>query len=1142
MLKKVFSFLDEDDNYGRRRSEGDVEEQQLDEDDGNHRHVANAFDVDEDDFGDEKAHAPGPQNSFLSMIKEKRKINAEKKEDYEREIEQFNISASERRVEITLELEEEFEAFFAQASAIVKKKRAMNETLLLQKAGLEEPDTFKGTFSFKDVKTGKETMDLVSNIFRPRRQIAGRQFREDGDDIDACCQMLTGAREPPVNYDPLSDWEFNHWQRHYIGLRKLFNHHMDGEDLILNLDNVWLGNVISMKLVAEFIWRNTDMITGISAFKTKGFDNKNCLMVMQALKECRGLTVLNFDDTKLCKEGSAGLALIAKLSTSLEAVTLVNSQTMDAGACFWGLALASGCPNLQTLDLSNAQITSSGAIAIAIGLSKHQSLKVLNLSNNRVSREGCQRLGEALLVNPVLEELILSGNSIGSRGAMSLAAFLIHPNCELQTLDLFNNDIGRRGGRALAVALSINKSLNKLNLRCNDLGDVGIAGFGIALEKNSSLLELDLSDCDATDLGACALAIGLATNTSLNSLWLAAQVIADAGCSEIARHLASNKNSKLTHLDLSSNAIRDKGAKALAEMLRSNRSIVDMALNDNEIGNEGGIALGQVLSEKANSTLKVLNVSENPIAAEVCVEWFSKAERRLISQHTQRLDVVAQGTQMARGNLRGCGVIVMRSEMQGLYALVMGAIALLGGWFDFISDIIVANNMVREAIAEPAGHVIYASLIVFFVAFPFFYILIVFSLPADETDVTETVHGPSVHHLAPQGSSLMLGKMTTHTTSTSKSFKQHLADVTTTKCDDKRVGLFFINLFQMRMAYEIYLSAKNGLTTLAYSSIRLAETLFEAVPQSLIQMHILMSTANLEKLQRIGGVFNNEDSSILILFISVGFSVSIISNTLAGLFEEKFVVNWKRVAMAREDFAYWLGFFASYFYHATHYLMRALTVTLIASIYHPILAASFYALGLLMRLAIQKATKSERRKLFAMVSYLVGVASWDKRVASRIGVLLETLETFIVIGPLWVGRDVVLLHLATTQYVFQSNWLSLVDIVGPVFFTAFIYACWGLSFLLYVGFIERIHPYSDVAQVVDVSQAEALAKQPFSGLGPDAQSSRVERFKSKLMGSMGSSMRTGKLSRLFRFGGRRRSIGKKDQIEPTDEDEPEDKI
>ena len=95
--------------------------------------------------------------------------------------------------------------------------------------------------------------------------------------------------------------------------------------------------------------------------------------------------------------------------------------------------------------------------------------------------------------NHTLRELDLSNNQIGSEGAVAVATML-KTNSSLERLHLGGCGIGSSGGVELGAALERNKTLRFLNLSWNALGDDGVRGLCVGLENNSSLEELELDN------------------------------------------------------------------------------------------------------------------------------------------------------------------------------------------------------------------------------------------------------------------------------------------------------------------------------------------------------------------------------------------------------------------------------------------------------------------------------------------------------------------------------------------------------------------------------------------------------------------------------------------------------------------------
>ena len=110
----------------------------------------------------------------------------------------------------------------------------------------------------------------------------------------------------------------------------------------------------------------------------------------------------------------------------------------------------------------------------------------------------------------------------------------------------------------LAECLKTNKALRVLNLDCNALGEVG----AIALSKVMS-------------------------NTGDNSC-------------------------RLTKLGLQYNQVKDGGAGAISEMLKTNTALKELRLSNNKISTKGALVIAEGLAE--NNTLTRLEVARNFIA------------------------------------------------------------------------------------------------------------------------------------------------------------------------------------------------------------------------------------------------------------------------------------------------------------------------------------------------------------------------------------------------------------------------------------------------------------------------------------------------------------------------------------------------
>lgn len=155
-------------------------------------------------------------------------------------------------------------------------------------------------------------------------------------------------------------------------------------------------------------------------------------------------------------------------------------------------------------------------------------------------------------------------------------------------LCLKNNMITSKGVSTMAVTLENNTTLKSLWLDSNQVSDIGVASLTAALSKNrSGLQSLGLSSNQITDEGAKRLAEMLKTNTTLISLKLSGNAISDQGVKCLA-DVFINVNSTLESIDLSGNRmISDQSIRDLMQMIKRNKSLSSLYLFDCGLSEDG---------------------------------------------------------------------------------------------------------------------------------------------------------------------------------------------------------------------------------------------------------------------------------------------------------------------------------------------------------------------------------------------------------------------------------------------------------------------------------------------------------------------------------------------------------------------------
>ncbi|XP_030592849.1 NACHT, LRR and PYD domains-containing protein 12-like isoform X2 [Archocentrus centrarchus] len=304
----------------------------------------------------------------------------------------------------------------------------------------------------------------------------------------------------------------------------------------------------------------------------EGLNSEDCRLKILRLQGC-GLT------SEACKY------LIQSLiqNQRLEELDLSCNEIGDEGLKFLSMGLGTSHCQLETLKLSQCNITQSGCYHLASALRRNPAyLSVLDLSINVIGDEGANEIFSNFDISQLTKlELYHCGLTVLSCAHIGEA--LKSETSNLVELNLSNNSLKDAGFEFICEGMYAWSSLEKLNVsRC------GITGTGCKYlasvlcsvsqlynnwMQNSweavELQELDVSMNRLGDRGVKGISAGLKNPLShLRSLNLSYCSLTDDCCAELASGLASKVN-VLGKLDLSHNNLRDKGVKKLCMGLKT---------------------------------------------------------------------------------------------------------------------------------------------------------------------------------------------------------------------------------------------------------------------------------------------------------------------------------------------------------------------------------------------------------------------------------------------------------------------------------------------------------------------------------------------------------------------------------------------
>ena len=168
---------------------------------------------------------------------------------------------------------------------------------------------------------------------------------------------------------------------------------------------------------------------------------------------------------------------------------------------------------------------------------------------------------------------------------------------------------------SLERLLRFNHTLTQLDLSANAIGELGGTVLARGLRENATLRVLSLSNNFLN--GAAAQALGGALSggrCGLRSLDLRFNSLHEDGGVHLGHALASPACARLTHLDVSDNALRARGAAGIARALRVNDSLTSLNLSYNTVGSAGAVALLEAVLH-CSDALTALDLRMNALRA-----------------------------------------------------------------------------------------------------------------------------------------------------------------------------------------------------------------------------------------------------------------------------------------------------------------------------------------------------------------------------------------------------------------------------------------------------------------------------------------------------------------------------------------------
>ena len=286
---------------------------------------------------------------------------------------------------------------------------------------------------------------------------------------------------------------------------------------------------------------------------------------------------------------------------------------------------------IKVLKLGYNSLADEGVQTLCPAVAEHATLESLDIGFNQVGNVGCKDLMDAIADNnnrhSAQEEqrawtLYLAGNLIGEDGAMSIADLITRQTlakkaCTVRRLYLTGNKLGPAGVKAITEAILEDEIARRREMSTDGNYEESFEGTSERLENSASsvggLEELFLGGTHMGGVGCSAVARLLAHTYHLKTVSLPNCDINDDMMCEVASCIKSNRaRLPLQSLQLSFNRISSKGMEALTNAIWASRTLKELLVDNNEIG-DGGAQLVATIMPGMRGPLETLNVGFNKI-------------------------------------------------------------------------------------------------------------------------------------------------------------------------------------------------------------------------------------------------------------------------------------------------------------------------------------------------------------------------------------------------------------------------------------------------------------------------------------------------------------------------------------------------
>ena len=339
------------------------------------------------------------------------------------------------------------------------------------------------------------------------------------------------------------------------------------------------------------------------SFRINNFSGEGGLIIARIILNNKSIETLILQENLLGEESGTKIGIALIQNKTIKKLVISKNKIKNKGA----RAIIENAEELVSLDLSYNEISAEVCLDLKKLMIKSKNLKEIIWNGNSVELRGINFIIEGLNKQIKLKSLCLRNTSLSEEAIKVLSQGLINNEC-LKILDLGANNINFDSFKNICDSLNKNK-IKFFRCKNNSLGDESAKYFSeIILNKDttSSLTSFDFSSCKIYDQGLIYILHSLTNNDKISWISLKDNFFSHEIDFVILNFL--EKNSTLTHIDLTKNRFSFQCLQKVNKIIKRNRNI-----QNNKEPNKLFVELYSLKYEntKLNELKETLKIIEN---------------------------------------------------------------------------------------------------------------------------------------------------------------------------------------------------------------------------------------------------------------------------------------------------------------------------------------------------------------------------------------------------------------------------------------------------------------------------------------------------------------------------------------------------